>query len=160
VVAVRLLEVLRVPAAAITAGLATVSWAGRLDVRRLADGREAILDAAHNPAGAAALASYLEGLRGDKRPLVVAAMRAKDIDGMFRARAPAVGTVVLTRASTRRAAEPEALAARVRAVAPALPFLVEPSPADALAAAWRLSPRIVVAGSIFLLGDVLRTLDR
>jgi hypothetical protein len=28
--------------------------------------------------------------------------------------------------------------------------------ADALAAAWRAAPRIVVAGSIFLLGDVIR----
>jgi dihydrofolate synthase / folylpolyglutamate synthase len=160
VVAVRMLELLDVPAAATSDGLAHVSWPGRLDVRRFADGREAILDAAHNPAGAAALASYLKTLPGEKRPLVFAAMRDKDIDGMFRALAPTVGTVVLTRASTRRAAEPDALAARVRTVAPALPVVVEPSPADALAAAWRLSPHIVVAGSIFLLGDVLRGLDR
>jgi folylpolyglutamate synthase/dihydropteroate synthase len=33
---------------------------------------------------------------------------------------------------------------------------VEPSPARALTAAWRIAPRIVVAGSIFLIGDVLK----
>jgi folylpolyglutamate synthase/dihydropteroate synthase len=41
---------------AIAAGLAHPVWSGRLDLRRLPDGREALLDAAHNPAGAAALA--------------------------------------------------------------------------------------------------------
>ena len=160
VVAVRVLELLGVPPAAIVQGLTGVSWPGRLDVRRFADGREAILDAAHNPAGATALASYLKMRPGDRPPLVFAAMRDKDIDAMLRALVPAVGALVLTRASTRRAADPAALAARARAVAPELPVLVEPSPHDALAAAWRLSRRIVVAGSIFLLGDVLRDLDR
>ena len=32
--------------------------------------------------------------------------------------------------------------------------------ADALSRAWRTSPRIVVAGSIFLLGDVLKLVGR
>jgi folylpolyglutamate synthase/dihydropteroate synthase len=36
---------------------------------------------------------------------------------------------------------------------------VEPSLAAALDAAWRSSPRIVVAGSIFLLGDVMKELE-
>jgi len=160
VVAARILGQLNVPAAAIADGLARVKWPGRLDVRRFADGREAILDAAHNPAGAAALASYLKTLAGDRPPLVFAVMRDKDIDGMLRALAPQISAVVATRASTHRAAEPEALAARVRALAPSLPVIAEASPRAAVDAAWRLSPRIVIAGSIFLLGDVLRDLDR
>ncbi len=40
-----------------------------------------------------------------------------------------------------------------------VPVEVEPSPARALAAAWRIAPRIVVAGSIFLIGDVLKEID-
>jgi dihydrofolate synthase / folylpolyglutamate synthase len=160
VVAVRVLEQLNVRPAAIVDGLAHVRWPGRLDVRRFAGGREAILDAAHNPAGAAALASYLKTLAGDRPPLVFAAMRDKDVDGMFRALVPEISALVLTRASTHRAAEPEALAARARTVAPSLPIFSEPSLQAALDTAWRLSPRIVIAGSIFLLGDVLRDLDR
>src|SRR5581483_11023365 len=63
-VAVALLEAanargLGVPHAAITAGLTEVRWPGRLDLRRLDDGRELLLDAAHNPEGAAALAAFL-----------------------------------------------------------------------------------------------------
>ena len=160
VVAVRLLELLGVPTRAIVDGLTRVSWPGRLEVRRLADGREIILDAAHNPAGAAALASYLDEQEGARMPLVFGAMRDKDVDHMFRVLLPAVGAVVVTRASNPRAADPMMLAGRVRAIAPRLPVVVEPSPVDAVAAAWRLAPRVVVAGSIFLLGDVMRELDR
>ena len=159
VVAVRVLEQLNVPAAAIVEGLTHVSWPGRLDVRRLADGREAILDAAHNPAGARALASYLKTLPGSPQPLVFAAMRDKDIDGMLRELVPAIGGLVLTRASTRRAADPDAVAERARVLAPALDVRAIASLPAALDAAWQISPRIVVAGSIFLLGDVLRELD-
>jgi hypothetical protein len=36
---------------------------------------------------------------------------------------------------------------------------VVPSSAGALEAAWRLSRRVVVAGSIFLLGDIYRHLQ-
>ena len=89
-------------------------------------------------------------------PLVFAAMRDKDAGAMLRALLPAVGLAVFTRASNPRSADPDALAAQARAIAPSLPVTAEPSLGDALAAAWRAAPRIVVAGSIFLLGDVIR----
>ena len=87
------------------------------------------------------------------------AMRDKDVAGMFAALLPAVGRVVVTTARRpARSAEPDALAAVARASRPDLPVEVAPSAADAMAAAWTPSPRIVVAGSIFLLGDVLECL--
>jgi len=162
-VAVRLLTILNargfaVPPEAIAAGLARPEWPGRLDRRCLPDGREVLLDAAHNPAGAAALASYLRA-EGSSPPVVFAAMRDKDIAGMFAALLPAVGHLVVTRASNARSADPVMLAEQARAVAPALTIAIEPVLDQALAAAWRRSPRIVVAGSIFLLGDVLKLLN-
>ena len=143
----------------IAAGLADPQWPGRLDRRRLADGRELLLDAAHNPAGAASLASYLTGEGGDPRPLVFAAMRDKDVDGMFAALLPAVERLIITRASNARSADPESLARQARAIAPALPIAIVPQLGAALDTAWRASPRIVVAGSIFLLGDALKIID-
>ena len=145
---------------AITEGLAHPQWPGRLDLRRLPDGREALLDAAHNPAGAAALASYLKAAalkdpRFSHPPLVFAAMRDKDIEGMFRTLLPVVGPIVLTRASTPRSAPPHELGRAVRHLAPDRIVAIEDSAAAALASAWRIAPTIVVAGSIFLLGDVL-----
>jgi len=159
-VAVRLLRELAsrgvaMPRRAIEAGLAHPEWAGRLDVRRFPDGRELLLDAAHNPAGAASLASYLKSSGSEKRPLVFAAMRDKDVTGMFSALLPEVGRLIVTRASNERSADPERLAQQARAIAPSLPIAIVPDLGDALDNAWRTAPRIVVAGSIFLLGDVI-----
>jgi dihydrofolate synthase / folylpolyglutamate synthase len=164
VVAVRALEAFAaqghaVPADAVIRGLAAVTWPGRLDRRILPDGRELILDAAHNPAGAAALAAYLEQLDGRRPALVFAVMRDKDVRGMLRVLLPIVDTVIVTRASNQRSADPEALAHEVRAVAPDTAVHVARSSSDALAMAWHASSRVVVAGSIFLLADVLAEME-
>ena len=163
-IAVKLLETLDaqgmlVPREAIAHGLSQPEWPGRLDRRRLADGRELLLDAAHNPAGAAALASYLRAEHGGPCPLVFAAMKDKDTAGMFAALLPAVSHLILTRATSPRSADPSALEAQARAISD-LPVTIALSLAEALEIAWRDSPRIVVAGSIFLLGDVLKQIER
>ena len=163
-VAIRLLDILdrrgiAVRRDAVAHGLEQPDWPGRLDRRFLGDGRELLLDAAHNPAGAAALASYLRAEGGDPRPLVFAAMRDKDASGMFAALLPAVSHLVLTRATSRRSADPFGLEAQARAIRD-VPVTVAASAAEALDIAWRMSSRIVVAGSIFLLGDVIKELER
>jgi dihydrofolate synthase / folylpolyglutamate synthase len=164
VVAVRTIEVLRdrgltVPVEAVAEGLARTWWPGRLDERRLADGRSVLLDAAHNPSGAAALAAYLRERPGGPLPLVLSVMRDKDVRAMLAALVPAVGGLVITRASNRRAADPEQLASIARSISSTLRVEVVEDPGDALAAAWRLAPAIAVAGSLFLLGDVLPRLS-
>ena len=63
-VAVALLEALddagiHVDRRAVETGLADARWPGRLERLDLGDGRRALLDAAHNPAGARALAAWL-----------------------------------------------------------------------------------------------------
>lgn len=160
-VALKIIELLdargiAVPRAAVEEGFAHVSWPGRLDVRRLADGREVLLDAAHNPDGARALAAYIRTSPFSGAPLVFAALRDKDVDGILRALEPGTGPMLMTRASSSRAADPDELAARLRMIAPAHSAEVVPSPSDAVDAAWRISNRIIVAGSIFLLGDLLK----
>src|SRR5262245_7113189 len=164
-VAVRLLRILddlgiAVPYDAMAAGLAQPDWPGRLDRRTLADGREMLLDAAHNPAGAVALASYLRADGRGPRPLVFAVMRDKAIREMLAVLLPETSHLIATAASTPRSAEPESIAAVARDLSPALPTDIEPDPEAALARAWRASPAIVVAGSIFLLGDVLKLINR
>jgi dihydrofolate synthase/folylpolyglutamate synthase len=161
VVAIRLLETLdthgiAVPPAAMIFGLEHVSWPGRLERRILSGGRELILDAAHNPAGAAALSSYLTGSGETPPVLVFAAMRDKDVGGMLRTLLPAVSRLIVTRAANSRSADPDVLAAEARAIAPDLAIDVIASPVSALDAAWTMSHRVVVAGSIFLLGDIMK----
>ena len=162
-VAMRVLETLGragvdIPDRAIVDGLTTVTWPGRLEHRTLANGREIVLDAAHNPAGAAALASYLHSLGGPKPTLVFGAMRDKDLNGMLTVLLPAFGRVIVTRPSNPRSADPDELVARVRALVPSLPVDIVASPGAAVAAAAKTSRLVVVAGSIFLLGDVMQEL--
>jgi len=162
-VAVAVLETLadaglHVPPDAIRRGFADVIWPGRLQRIALDDGRGLLLDAAHNPDGARSLAAFLAG--GAPRPLVFGAMRDKNITAILEALVPHVSAVVATRADTPRAAAPDVLADAVRRTAPDIQVAVVDSPRDALAAAWKLDREIVVAGSIFLLGDVLKTLGR
>jgi dihydrofolate synthase/folylpolyglutamate synthase len=162
VVATRVLELvgrdLAVAPAAMLRGLRDVSWPGRLDLRRLPDGREVLFDAAHNVDGATALAAFLTSKSKARRPLVFGAMRDKDAAGMLRVLLPAVSHLFVTQASTPRSADPAELAAIARQTMPHVPVAVHTELAEALAAAWRESSRITVAGSIFLLGDALKEL--
>jgi dihydrofolate synthase/folylpolyglutamate synthase len=139
---------------AIEHGLSSPGWPGRLDLRRVDDRRELWLDAAHNPAGAAALAAFLSS-QPRKLPLVFGAMRDKDATRMLAALMPEVDRLILTRASSARSAQPGDLAACARKLFPETAITVEPSVSEALKTGWAASPRIVAAGSIFLLGDVL-----
>jgi dihydrofolate synthase/folylpolyglutamate synthase len=162
-VAMRILEALdaaglTVSPAAVRRGLSSVKWPGRLDRRRLSDGADVLLDAAHNPEGAAALAAFLHAEDGPPRVLVFTAMRDKDVATMLGALIPEVQALVLTRSSSVRSADPDDLARVARQVNPTIALHVEPSLTDALATARRVSARIAIAGSIFLLGDVMERL--
>ncbi len=111
VVAVRILETLAsqgigVSKTAIAKGLTDVVWPGRLDARRLPDGREVLLDAAHNPEGAAALAAFLASRATGRSPLVFGTMRDKDAASMLRALAPEISALIVTRAVLPRSADP------------------------------------------------------
>jgi dihydrofolate synthase/folylpolyglutamate synthase len=140
-VAVRLLEEVRriipVTAAAITAGIRDVHWAGRLQMVALPDGRRVLLDAAHNPAGAWALASYLKREFPEPLPMVFGAMRDKDVALMLKSLLPAVSMMVMTEPATPRAYGASELADLARRLAPRAPIEVEPDPRRALERAWR-----------------------
>jgi dihydrofolate synthase/folylpolyglutamate synthase len=81
--------------ARVTAVAETLTVPGRLE--RVAENPPTLLDAAHNPDGAAALAEGLSEVAGD-RPVVacVAVLAEKDAAAMFAALAPAVTHVVAT----------------------------------------------------------------
>ncbi|MGH2489340.1 MAG: bifunctional folylpolyglutamate synthase/dihydrofolate synthase, partial [Candidatus Limnocylindria bacterium] len=70
-------------------GMAAARWPGRLElVRGAVDGRDVLLDGAHNPAGARALARALGELGVRRFPLVFGAMRGKRVAAILRALAP------------------------------------------------------------------------
>lgn len=116
----------------VRAGFASVTSPGRLE--RLRSAPTVFIDAAHNPAGAVALAQALQE-EFDFRFLVgvVSVMADKDVDGILTALEPVLDQIVVTHNGSPRALEVEALAIRAEErfgperviVAPALPDAVE-----------------------------------
>jgi dihydrofolate synthase/folylpolyglutamate synthase len=164
----------RVPGEARRAGYAAVRWPGRMELVEArgpgaprepagpARGREILLDGAHNPAGAAALAEALDDIAPFLRPgrptLVLAIMADKDVDGVVRALTGSTllhdARVICTAPAGGRALPADQLAARWRVLAGRAAEVVE-EPAAAIDAA--LSPGsgmgpVIVAGSLYLVG--------
>jgi len=164
-VAIRLLEEakragLPVDFARVPQAVARTRWPGRL--QRIPGEPVILLDGAHNPAGARALAAHLAG--GPPFVLLFAAMADKDIGGLARTLFPLASGIVLTTPRISRAASPRTLARRAGRLA--RDARQEPSVARALRLARRLAladgarTQVVVAGSLYLVGAVLALLSR
>jgi dihydrofolate synthase/folylpolyglutamate synthase len=158
-VALRVLELvdgepafgLPVPEAARRAGLETASWPGRLETIER-DGCRILLDAAHNPAGARALADYLASVARGGVTLVFGAMKDKAIAEMLAPLAPFARRIICTTAPTPRAMPADELAAYAKLLAPDVLSVTDPF--AAVEEGCRCDRLVVVAGSIFLIGPV------
>lgn len=94
-------------------GFAAVTSPGRLEV--VATSPTVLLDAAHNPAGARALARALgESFRFPALVAVLAVLGDKDVDGILAALLPVVDAVVATENGSPRALSAATLATAVR----------------------------------------------
>lgn len=158
-VAVRLLEEAKAAGVAVRldrlpAATRATRWPGRLE--RVPGHPPLLLDGAHNPAGARALARHLRG--GPDFVLLFGAMADKDVRGLARELFPLASGLVLTRAPLARAAAPGELARRAGRLARGA--ILVPTVGRALARAKRLARAheagtiVVVAGSLYLVGAV------
>ena len=142
---------LGVDEAAVRRGLADARWAGRMEVLERPDGGRLLLDGAHNPAGAEALARALADLGLQRPTIVLGAMRGKRIHSVLRALAPLEPRFVFTRLDDPKAYEPAELARAWRRVS-GREGRIAPTAAEALAIAD--ADPVVVAGSLYLVGEV------
>jgi dihydrofolate synthase / folylpolyglutamate synthase len=140
---------------AIRAGLERVRWPGRfhlLGPRR----PRIVLDAAHNPAGARALAASLrEYFPGEPLTLVLGIFHDKDAAGILAALAPLARRLILTRAANPRAAAPEALGRLLSPTVANVETATSVAEALAMAMAPPAPPLVCVAGSVALVGEAL-----
>lgn len=153
--AVRAAELLapkfRIESEAVLRGVASVRWPGRLE-KFAVRGKTVLVDGCHNAEGAAALAKFIAGA-GLEPDLVFGAMADKDIESMGGALSPLVRRIRLVPAGSPRAASPDEL---IRRFAPRRP---DASAAPGLAAALEelladpSSETIIVAGSLYLVGE-------
>jgi dihydrofolate synthase/folylpolyglutamate synthase len=153
-IAVAAIRAARLPVASF-AGLSQAEWPARMQrlhgrLAALVPGRELWLDGGHNPGAGDALAAHLAGW--GPTHLIVGMKQAKDTAEFLRPLLPHA-------ASLWAVAEPEQhLALPVEAIIAASGGLARPGPtvADALRSLDATPGRVLVCGSLYLAGEVLK----
>jgi dihydrofolate synthase/folylpolyglutamate synthase len=149
----------------VRAGFASVTSPGRLEVLRRSP--TIIVDAAHNPHGAQALAQALaDSFDFTALVGVVGVLSDKDALGLLVALEPVLDRVVVTQPGSVRALDAESLGVIARDVFGDERVLVEPALPDALDRAVELAEEsgeyggtgVLVTGSVVLVGDARRAL--
>ncbi len=147
--AIAALERVGIAPGIIREGIAATVWPGRLE--RVAESPEIILDGAHNPAGARALADYLDRFYDPDRVwLIYGAMRDKSVAEIAAILFPRAAHVIVTAPAQARAARPET----IRDLSDHPAVQVGPDIRAALALA-QAGPQdsIFITGSLFLVGE-------
>ncbi len=151
----------------IEAGIRETRWRGRFQIIAAAGNRpEIVLDGAHNPAGAWALRSALSERFPDREiTLVFGMMRDKAVTEVTQILFPIAKHVIVTPADNPRSATPEEI--RDAADRITTDIIEEANVAAALRRASELAapgsasaavPLVVVAGSIYIVGEALARL--
>ncbi len=148
--AIKACQQLQIGTRSIQKGLENTCWPGRLEY--VSHSPDFVLDGAHNPAGAVALADYIHEFCGG-RPvwIVYGAMRDKAIEEVTAQLFPLADRLILTAPHFPRALRPEAIAE----ITSHPDTIVTQSIGEAIAAA-RAAPRNAVVfftGSLFVVGE-------
>jgi dihydrofolate synthase/folylpolyglutamate synthase len=155
VTAIAALRALNIPNPSIEEGIAAARWAGRLE--HIAEHPEIIVDGAHNPAGARALAAYIDRFYSGRRVrLIFGAMRDKAIDEIGGILFPRAEEVILTAPRQARALSPQSL----RDVVDHQNVRVAPTIVEALNMVRDSTPEdvVFVSGSLFLVAEARDTI--
>jgi len=127
-------------------GIAQTHWPGRLE--QVSERPAIILDGAHNPAGARALARYIQTFYGQRRIWIVfGVMRDKAVEEITEVLFPLADCVILTAPQNSRAMLPEQIPAHravvTHGVSEAIQRTKEAHPEDA----------VFITGSLFVVGE-------
>lgn len=156
------------PVSAFEEGMARVEWPGRLQrltrgrlITLLPEGSDLWLDGGHNPDGGRVLAEAMAEIE-EKNPaplvLVCGTLGTKDTEGFmqpFRGLAREVLAVPISGQAAARPAEQVAEIARKVGLRAAHFSSLEAALASLHDTVWERPPRVLIAGSLYLAGDVL-----
>jgi dihydrofolate synthase/folylpolyglutamate synthase len=146
-------------------GIRQTQWPGRLERIHLPGRPDVLLDVAHNPAGAwalrAALSSLEDGARHGKRVLVFGCMKDKAYEEMAQILFPLFDQIVVTRVeSPRSATADELLQAAAKTGGHAVAAADGHEALEKALGAAQKDGLVVVAGSVYLVGEVRPLLVR
>lgn len=129
--------------------LAEASWPGRFEVI----GDRLVLDGAHNEAAAEALcAAWREAFPGELANLIFGAAESKDLVAIFKAILPVIGSITFVPIQSERRVSAEEM---TEAFVTAGGELEKVNSAENLSEALTIGRgRVLVAGSLFLVGEV------
>jgi dihydrofolate synthase/folylpolyglutamate synthase len=140
-------------------GLSSVRWPGRMQLIELPGGRQLLLDGAHNPAGAATLRDALmEFFPGAKPALILGALADKDCRAICEILAPLAPRVICAPVKSERTAAAEAIADICRRANSDAKVGASAGLAEALQAVAG-EPFVMIAGSLYLIGEVMELLN-
>jgi dihydrofolate synthase/folylpolyglutamate synthase len=150
----------KISAADISKGVRDTRWPGRLELLPGdGDRADALLDVAHNPAGAWALRSAVSAML-DAQPtrpltLVFGCLRDKAVADMAQILFPLFDRVIVTPVDSPRSATMEDLL--TAASATGCDVIAAQNAVEALSEAWQATPAnglVVVAGSVYMVGKI------
>ncbi len=154
-------QTLAVSDEAIAEGLQQVALAGRF--QRIGSSPELVLDVAHNPQAAAALARNLRAVATIGPTVAVfAALGDKDLEGILSPLLPLIEHWLLLPLDQPRALDPEPLRERLLTLAPHASVNTMSDARDALGRARALAGRqgrVVVFGSFFTVAEIASLLE-
>jgi len=141
---------LGVPQKAVEQGIACAHWPGRLE--HISQDPEILIDGAHNPAGARALAAFLDRFyRARRVRMIYGAMRDKAVEEVCGILFPRAHQVIATAPQQPRALHPEA----IRGLAEHPDVRIAPTLEEALELVRDATAQdaIVITGSLYLVGE-------
>jgi dihydrofolate synthase/folylpolyglutamate synthase len=144
--------------ATIRQGLLSVVWPGRLEV--MIEQPTVIIDGAHNGEGVRALLDELGNFRGRKIKLLFAAMADKEWELMLAGLASMVDDVIFTKVNMDRSADPVEMERKFSDKITSRSVLNSRAGLQMLLDESRPDDVIVVAGSLYLLGEVRPMLQK
>jgi dihydrofolate synthase / folylpolyglutamate synthase len=150
----------QIPVAAekIREGLSNVRWPGRLQLIEKPNGQKILLDGAHNVAGVEALCAALTQAGAPlKGAFIIGFLGDKDWRPMCERLAPLASKIFTVPVASMRTADASELAKAFRSANPAATVFACESFSEALHAS-KNEPFVVVAGSLYLVGEALELL--
>jgi dihydrofolate synthase/folylpolyglutamate synthase len=137
---------------ALRKGLGSIDWPGRLQTIRKRP--PLILDSAHNPGGAKALAESLKLMHPSlKFTFLIGMLTDKDHGSFIRELAPIAGKFIATEIESERALSADALARKISRIFPG-PVIVERDYRKAYRDLLKESEPACIAGSLYLTGAI------